>query len=365
MNTVADQGAVQPIADYDFIGTWRVARRSYPINGTRMTYLDDAGTADLGYDGLRRPVQLRHLRADDTLVVGFRHSYDRMNNKRTEEKQHAPGDSELYSYDSTYRLIQFQRGILNALADQIATPSANAPLHSAWTLDGVGNWQQVDAETRQHSSFNEIIERSATGISAILSDNNGNETDDGTHVFQWDYRNRLRTVARRADGTLVAVYFYDVAGRRIRKVVTNSGGPGGTTDFYYDGWQVVEERDNADTLVQQYVYGIYIDEPLVLDKNLNGDNNTTDPVDLRLFYHQNTLSSTFALTDTNGTIVEGYQYDAYGRQIVFQGGRDSAVNFVGDSVISPGGASTLGNPYMFTGRRLDPETGLYYSNALH
>ena len=44
--TIADSGAPQVIADYDYIGTGRVLVRTSPINGTRRTYLNDAGTAD-------------------------------------------------------------------------------------------------------------------------------------------------------------------------------------------------------------------------------------------------------------------------------------------------------------------------------
>ena len=89
LNTVADQGAPQPIVDYDYIGVRREAQRLYPINDTRMTYLDDGGTADVGYDGIRRAVKLRHLRSDDSLIVGFEHTlYDRRNNVLNENKLH-------------------------------------------------------------------------------------------------------------------------------------------------------------------------------------------------------------------------------------------------------------------------------------
>jgi RHS repeat-associated protein len=361
LNTVADQGAQQPIADYDYIGAGRVVQRQYPINGTRMTYLDSAGKVDVGYDGLRRPVQLRHQRADDSVVVGFSHTYDRMNNKRNEEKLHAARDSERYRYDSAYRLTKFDRGMLNATKDNITVPSANVPLHTTWTLDGVGNWGRVDNETRQHSSFNEITQRSgSSGVTAIAHDNNGNQTDDGALTFKWDYQNRLRSVTRKSGNVLVAVYSYDAVGRRIRKVVTNSGALNGTTDFYLDNWREIEERDGADRLTQQYVYGVYIDEPLVLDRNTGGGDTATGSGDQRLFYHQNTLYSVFALTDATGKIAEGYQYDVYGRHTVFGSGPNGLVNFGGDDHTSPGGVSLTGNSYVFTGRRLDPETGFYY-----
>ena len=218
----------------------------------------------------------------------------------------------------------------------------------------------MDDETRQHSSFNEIIQRDGEHVVDILSDDNGNMADDGAFAFQWDYANRLRTITRKADGARIALYSYDAVGRRISKVVTNSGAQDGTIGIYYDGWQVVEERDGADALKQQYVYGNYIDEPLVLDRNLDADDNATGPSDQRLFYHQNTLYSVFALTDATGSVVEGYQYDAYGQQTVFAPGASGSLEFGGENVTGLGGSTRVANPYLFNGRRLDGETGLYY-----
>jgi RHS repeat-associated protein len=122
----------------------------------------------------------------------------------------------------------------------------------------------------------------------------------------------------------------------------------------------IEERNGNGSLVQQYVYGVYVDEPLVLDRNLTGDDTATGPGDQRLFYHQNTLASTHALTDSAGKTIEAYQYDAYGRQTVFTPGGSGSVGFGGEDAVSSGGTSSVKNPFLFTGRRVDSETNLYY-----
>jgi RHS repeat-associated protein len=348
LDTVTDQGASAAIADYDWIGADRVLRRSSPLTGTCMTYLDDTGAIDIGYDGLGRTVQLRDLRSDDSLIVGFTYTYDRMGNKLTEGKLHDPVNSEAYAYDSAYRMVGFDR----------PDPGAIAPLQSDWVLDGAGNWDQVDGETREHSSINEITERTAGGTATpVLSDDNGNEIDDGTFTYEWDLRNRLRRATRKSDGQAVGVYSYDALDRRIRTVVTQS--PPVTTDVYYDGQREIEERGGG-ILTQQYVYGAYIDEPLALDLNEDGDHTATGPGDSRLAYHQNALFSVYALTNMSGAIKEGYLYDAYGKHTVFQHGPNGVVDWGGDDAITPGGASGPGNPHMFTGRRLDAETLLYY-----
>ena len=121
----------------------------------------------------------------------------------------------------------------------------------------------------------------------------------------------------------MAEYTYDSMNRRFRKIVSNSGIDGnatnGTTEYFYKDWQAIEEQDGSGTALRQYVYGRYIDEPLTLDDRSGGqtvaDLNDGSGDD-RLFYHCNTQYSTFALTDEAGSIVEGYQYDAYGRQTV-------------------------------------------------
>lgn len=95
-----------------------------------------------------------------------------------------------------------------------------------------------------------------------------------------------------------------------------------------------------------------------MDGNLSGMTPT------RLFYFQNTLYSVYALTDTTGQIVEGYQYDAYGRQTVFTApGLVGVSSFAGLLNVSQGGSSLFANPFLFTGRRLDAETSLYYYRA--
>jgi RHS repeat-associated protein len=358
--TVADQGVSPDIADYKYIGEDRVLERDYPINGTRETYLDNSGTIDVGYDGLGRPVEMRDLRNDNSVIVGFTYTYDRMSNKLTEGKLHDPANTETYAYDSAYRLISFQR------PTGTPTPPAVtiAPSQASWKLDGVGNWDSLSnatsTETRRHSSFNEIISRTTSSTTTpIVTDDNGNETNDGTYAYTYDAMNRLRTVTRNSDDALIATYSYDAEGRRIQSVITNSGTLNGTTDFYLDGDQEIEEHAIAgavSTVTQQYVYGDYIDEPLVVDGNLGG-------TPARYFYYQNSLYSVYALADTGARIVEGYLYDAYGRQTVYSPGVSGAVTFTSADAITSGGSSKVANPYLFTGRRLDAETNLYYYRA--
>jgi RHS repeat-associated protein len=365
--TIQDTGATGNIAAYTYIGPRRVLERQFQ-NGTVETFLDNTGSNDIGYDGNRRAVELRHLNSTNALLAGFTYNYDREDNKTYEEKLHSTNNSEVYGYDSAYRATDFERGQLNATKTGIAPGTLTKS--QQWTLDAAGNWRvNILDGTPENRSVNSVNEYTQVGATGLVSDRNGNITRDGNRGYQWDYRNRLRVVCSLPAGAsncaspsavLLAVYSYDARNRRTRKTVTNSGSLNGITSYYYDDWQTIEERDGADVLTQQYVYGVYPDELLVLDRNLNGDGTATGPGDQRLFGHQNAQYSTFALTDSGGAVVEGYQYDAYGQQTVFSAGFGGVI----------GSVSANGNPYLFTGQRFDPESGLmyyrnrYYSSAL-
>ena len=350
--TIKDDGASSNIAQYFYIGRQRVLQRLYQ-NGTQLTYLDNSASTDIGYDGDRRTVERRDLGSGNSLLVGFTYNYDREDNKSYEEKLHKESNSELYNYDSTYRITGFARGQLSGIPTAPSIPSPSET--EGWTLDGVYNWRVNTVNGNpQNRSVNSVNEYTSVNAGALIYDRNGNLVNDGTLGYQYDYRNRLRQVCALhsaanctgAGAVLLATYSYDAMNRRTRKVVTNSGSFNGTTNFYYDGWRTIEERNASDTETQQYVYGVYEDEPLTLDP-------ASGP---RLFYHQNALYSTFALTNLSGSVAEGYQYEPYGQQTVL----------MPDFTTPIGTVSAVGNPYMFTGQRFDPETGLmYYKNRYY
>jgi RHS repeat-associated protein len=94
-----------------------------------------------------------------------------------------------------------------------------------------------------------------------------------------------------------------------------------------------------------FVYGSYVDEPLMLQTGAGVVAN-------RYYFHSNHLHSVAALTNSSGSVVERYKYDAHGRRTVL-----TATGVV------LGAESSFGNNVGFTGRYLDQETGLWYFRA--
>jgi RHS repeat-associated protein len=107
-----------------------------------------------------------------------------------------------------------------------------------------------------------------------------------------------------------------------------------TTQYCYDGDQVIAEYENG-TLKRKFIYGPGIDEPVIMI--------VKGTPDQYYFYHFDALGSVVALSDSAGSIVAEYEYDVFGSVTITGNGH--------------------GNPFMFTGRRLDDETQLYYYRA--
>ena len=88
---------------------------------------------------------------------------------------------------------------------------------------------------------------------------------------------------------------------------------------------------NDGGMLRRYLYGTGIDKPVCME--------TVTSV---YYFHFDALGSVVALSDQSGNSVETYAYSPFGK-----GAHESAV----------------GNPYMYTARRYDPETELYYYRA--
>jgi len=195
--------------------------------------------------------------------------------------------------------------------------TAKEETHLSPALGLVPDWHQADPPFSGENAVE------------LPDDNNGNliqKTNNTTSAFtlyEYDAENKLIRVVR-DDGSIVN-YKYDGLGRRIEKEVDSV-----VTQYIYDNEDILLELDGSNSIVARYTHGPGIDEPLVMEKN-----------GVSSFYHADGLGSITELTDNSGTIVQSYTYSSFGKI---------------QSQLDP----IFVQPYTFTGREVDPETGFYF-----
>ncbi len=124
---------------------------------------------------------------------------------------------------------------------------------------------------------------------------------------------------------------YDSLGRRASKVVN-----GVTTAYLLDGDEEIAEYSGP-TLLRRYIVGPAIDDRIA---HVEGSLISAPP---KTYYHVNHQGSVMAMTDLTGNVSQRLAYDEYGQP--------------------SSGTSGIGEPFQYTGRRFDSETGLYYYRA--
>jgi RHS repeat-associated protein len=320
LSQIDDAASPPPIVLYSYDAGNRALLRTYR-NGTTAAYT---------YNNNDWITTLQHS-SGVTPIAGFAYTYDNEGNKQFEQKLQDTTHSEAYAYDNIYRLITFEVGTL--VGSTIPLPTTQ----TQYTLDPVGNWPKKVTngvpETRTHNTVNEITTDTIDGspTTSLSYDNNGNLTTDSAYTYAYDEENRLVAVTRNSDSVVVGQYQYDALSRRVQKIANTSGTPT-TTRYFYDDARIIEEQDPSGATQATYVYGNYVDEVLTMDRGGQ-----------TYYYHQNALWSVEAITDSTASVVERDAYDAYGSPTILP--------------------SIIGNPYLFTGRQLDAETGDYFYRA--
>ncbi|MCF7818477.1 MAG: hypothetical protein K9M54_11410, partial [Kiritimatiellales bacterium] len=158
-------------------------------------------------------------------------------------------------------------------------------------------------------------------------------------ALEWDERYRLAHVVPPSGGSVE--YGYDVLGRKASR--TESG----STEYYiHDGGHVLADLYGNLWYHRIYAYGPGVDNILAMTVYPNGS-----PSGTTYHYLKDHQNSVIALTDASGTVVESYEYDAYGNTKVF----DATGNELTESA--------YGNRYCFQGREIDWATGLYHFRA--
>lgn len=327
---------------------------TYDARGSRKTMVDPQGrTTEYSYDALLRLTSLKARGATTT------YSYDGFS--RRTGLAYPNGLSAVFGYDESNRLNDIN--LLNGAAG-IA--------RFTYTHDKVGNrlteGESAGTNSYAYDPLNRLISaahpqsenpaetfgydkadnRMASHLSATYRYDAANRLlEDALFNYTYNAAGMLLQKVEKAtskttsytydgDGQLIRIdfsdggtasYKYDGLGRRVEKNVR-----GQITRYVYDTEDIVLEYDGANSLAATYTHGPSTDEPLSMER---GGRN--------YFYHQDASGSVRFLTDSSGSVAQAYTYDSFGRIV--------------------GQTGSLANPYTYTGREFDAESGLFYYRA--
>jgi len=307
-------------ATYTYDVDSRLATKTL-ANGTAATYSFDNGN--------------RLNSITNSGIVGgnplnLSYGYNSMNRRTYEQRNGGLGD--VYGYDFI--------GEVTSVSYDATNPSGTPTSPSqtvGYQYDSNGNRSLVTDSINGSASYssNNLNEYSTMAGNGLTYDTRGNLTQGLGWTYTYDAKNHLLTAANTSNSAQMS---YDPVDQCATRTIN-----GAIHYLFYDGWNLVEERDSGGNLTATYIHGMAPDEMIAMI-------NSTSIV----YYHQNALGNTTGLTDTSGNLVESYDYDVYGNTTIYN---------ASGLVIS---VSSYGNRFLFTRRELLSEIGLYdYRNRFY
>jgi RHS repeat-associated protein len=341
----------------------RVYVRSFTDTGKLyQTTYDSTLIETRSYDAGGRLIQAA-LNNGITTTISHRNSGGSKDNLLSEINIEKSGpitiDNLTYLYDSNKnKLSETRTGTMSAASwttDDFGSSGFNdenqlefwkrtsgAP-YQRWDVSNVGNWDEFEDNgttyTNSYSAAHEL-EQINDGSSSFnnVFDVRGNLTACNIkgHTYVWDFDNQLTEVS---DGTTSWNLEYDALGRKVTLDDSTS-----KQVYVHIGSRIYAEYEyNASETSpnKNYVYGFYIDEPIVLDK-------CTGPNAGLKYYHRNSQFSIIALTDGSANVLERYSYFPHGKTTILESNGTTTRS-----------SSIHGNQFCFTGREYLSEIQLY------
>jgi RHS repeat-associated protein len=124
----------------------------------------------------------------------------------------------------------------------------------------------------------------------------------------------------------------DLFNEAVLKTLHSEVGPLGTTNYFYDGNNLLDEVDNTGVVLARYAQGKSLDEPLAEFRSGTAS-----------YYETDGLGSSTSLSNSSSALANTYSYDSFGNLTA--------------------SAGTVTNPFRYTAREFDAETGTYEYRA--
>ena len=244
-------------------------------------------------------------------------NYDACNNVTSYEITNTPQNlfSE-FSYNDLYQL-----------------KSENGTKNHTYEYDSLHNCVEKDGKPQEVNSLNQLLK---TCDQTFKYDLNGNRKDDGIIQYQYDALDRLCSV--KSNGNEFT-YTYDSFNRRLSKTITNEQEKTFKTHYLYFGQNEVGSFDQDKKLKEFRALGTGKGAEIGASIAIEIENQTYIP----LHDHNGNIIS--ILDGSTGQTVESYRYSAFGEEKIF------------DATGIEIEESKIGNPWRFSSKRIDSETG--------
>ena len=281
---------------YSYDAAGRKSAASQP-NGTRAIYTYDPGSRLTG---------VRWTGVNGAPVASFAYTYDAAGNRKAVTD--LTGTSS-FNYDKVNRLTQATYADSTNVGYQY-DPAGN---RTSVTTNGATTFYGYDQNNKLQS----------IGTDAVTWDGNGNMLSKGATTYVYDSQNRLLD-AKTSDQTIQMAY--DGADQRVTRSAS-----GVATSYVYDDHSQLARVVKEGNSQRSQLYG--------LDGQVLWD-NTSDQG--QLYYHQDALGSTAAVTKPDGSVAATMFYDAFG---------------------APRSPITIPGSFWFAGEQYDQDTSLIYLRA--
>ncbi len=236
------------------------------------------------------------------------------------------------------------------------------PIHSehrAFQYDTIGNRQQStkanETATYIISNLNQYSRRIEPNKTTDFEyDADGNMismiTNGSKKILKYNAENRLISVTPEIPvvGSFLVEYSYDYKGRRVRKAVCIFNGASWVQHkdvlFIWDGWNMIEEitKKDGNQKSKYFVWGFDLSQSLQGAGGVGGLVACVEGSKTYYFMYDGNGNVSQIVDSSDNSIVAMYCYDPYG-------------NFIIDS-----GSEAQNNPFRFSTKYFDTETGLYY-----
>jgi RHS repeat-associated protein len=283
--------------------------------------IKEAGCINYQYDTLGRPTYITAPHWQSSIS-----QYDKVGNIIEREVTDKAGHSHCaYRYDNLYQL-QHEEGFASHTY-------ANDSLYNRINKDGsnytVNNLNQLLSDSKNNYSYD-------TNGNLILQQN-----EDGKTVYTFDALGRLVTATT---SSKQVKYTYDDTSRRLSKTISLWDPPSWnyieqeTQRFFFDGQKEIGYCDSIGVVQQFRVLGSGKGAEIGAAVALELHNQVYVPI------HDHN-GNVVTLLDSNGNIAEIYRYSAFGEEQVFDANGEMTESI---------------NPWRFSSKRYDPETGFIY-----